>query len=152
MLYQWEPDNKGILQLCHMDKERHPITLSNLHPHAGTRYLGLYLMMDQNTKPMETHLWDKALLYTQAFQHMPMNHHKAGVLYKSCFLPALTYPLPATWLLDQFFEKIHQLSTSTILNKWATTEPSQEHWYLHPAQWEEWDSSTSNMKWRRNKY
>jgi len=32
-------------------------------------------------------------------------------------LPALTYPLPATWLPDCFFEKIHHLSTSIVLNK-----------------------------------
>jgi len=29
----------------------------------------------------------------------------------------MAYPLPATWLPDAFFEKIHQMSTSTILNK-----------------------------------
>jgi len=47
----------------------------------------------------------------------PMNRQETGVLYRSCFLPALTYPLPATWLLDCFFDKLHCLSTSTILNK-----------------------------------
>jgi len=66
---------------------------------------------------METHLWEKAVVYTKAFQRTPMTHREAVVLYKSCFLPALTYPLPATWLPDRFLEKIHQLSTSTILNK-----------------------------------
>jgi len=48
---------------------------------------------------------------------MPMNHHEAGILYHSCFLLALAYPLLATWLPDTFFDKIHRLSTSTILNK-----------------------------------
>jgi len=66
---------------------------------------------------MENHLWEKAVVYTRAFQRTPMTHWEAGVLYKSCFLPALTYPLPATWLPDRFFTKVHQLSTSTILNK-----------------------------------
>jgi len=66
---------------------------------------------------METHLWDKAMQYTLAFQKTPMTHHEAGILYHSCFIPALTYPLPTTWLPDKFFEKIHCLSMSTILNK-----------------------------------
>jgi len=66
---------------------------------------------------MEQHLMKKAILYTTAFRRTPMNHREAGVLYRSCFLPALAYPLPATWLPDTFFEKIHQISTSTILNK-----------------------------------
>jgi len=66
---------------------------------------------------MEWHLWAKALLYTTAFQCTPMNHWEAGVLYCSCFIPALAYPLPATWLPDAFFDKVHQLSTSMVLNK-----------------------------------
>jgi len=83
----------------------------------GIRYLGVYITGDRNTKPMEDHLWEKALQYTSAFQKTPMNHREAGVLYRSCFLPALTYPLPASWLPDRFFNRIHSLSTSTVLNK-----------------------------------
>ncbi len=66
---------------------------------------------------MENHLLQKATLYTQAFYRTPMNRQEAGVLYRSCFLPVLTYPLPATWLPDAFFTRVHQLSTSIILNK-----------------------------------
>ncbi len=61
-------------------------------------------------------MWQKALTYTTAFQRTPMTRREATV-YRSCFLPALSYPLPATWLPDTFFEKIHRLSTSVILNK-----------------------------------
>jgi len=126
MLYQWEPDTKGILCLCTPAKNQPTISLSDddhtqlihiLPPSTRTRYLGIYLMTDHNMKPIENHLWEKTLLYTQAFQWTLMNHREAGVLYKLCFLPALTYPLPATWLPDQFFVKVHQHSTSTILNK-----------------------------------
>jgi len=66
---------------------------------------------------MEANLWEKATRYTSAFQKTPMTHCEAGVLYRSCFIPAIAYPLPATWLPDLFFEKMHRLSTSTILNK-----------------------------------
>ncbi len=83
----------------------------------GVRYLGVYITGDRNTKPMEANLWEKATRYTSAFQKTPMTHREAGVLYRSCFIPAITYPFPATWLPDLFFEKMHRLSTSTILNK-----------------------------------
>jgi len=73
--------------------------------------------MDQNTKPMEVHLWQKTLLYTTTFQQTPMSCQEVIVLYRSCFILALTYPLPVTWLPDQFFDKIHHVSTSMILNK-----------------------------------
>jgi len=71
----------------------------------GTRYLGLYLTTDHNTHPIEEHLWQKALLYTMAFQRTPMSHHEVGVLYHLCFIPALAYPLLATWLPDQLLKK-----------------------------------------------
>jgi len=46
-----------------------------------------------------------------------MAKREATVLYHSCFLPALTYSFPVTWMPDKNFERIHHLSTSTILNK-----------------------------------
>jgi len=46
-----------------------------------------------------------------------MTRCKAGILYRSCFIPAITYPFPATWLPLPFLERILSLSTSTILNK-----------------------------------
>jgi len=52
-----------------------------------------------------------------AFHRTPMMRREAGVLYCSCFLPALTYLFPAVWLSDRFLEKLHCLSTLTILNK-----------------------------------
>ncbi len=66
---------------------------------------------------METQLWKKVVLYTVAFQRMHMSRHKAGIIYQSCFIPTLTYPLPTTWLLVQFLDHIHWLSTMMILNK-----------------------------------
>jgi len=126
LIYHWEPDKRGILQLklpsipndfislCNNDQQ-HPIPI--MAPNAGTRYLGIYLTTKQTTTPMEQHLIKKAILYTTAFRRTHMNCREAGVLCRSCFIPALAYPLPATWLLDSFFEKIHQMSTSTILNK-----------------------------------
>jgi len=58
----------------------------------GICYLGVYIMGNQNTWPMESHLWEKAMQYTSAFQKTPMTHCEASILYCSCFVPALTYP------------------------------------------------------------
>jgi len=148
MLYQWHPDKHGILCLSKPDLNQTAITVSDkrhdqpikiLLPHEGTQYLGLYLTTDRNTNPMENHLWEKAVVYTRAFQRTPMTHREAGVLYKSCFLPALTYPLPATWLPDRFFTKVHQLSTLTILNKMGYHSTLPLFWFLHHDQLEELD-------------
>jgi len=126
MLYHREPDHRGILQLCTPKDPPPPITLIHgdteqavgfLQASAGTCYLGLYLTTDCNTHDMETHLMTKATLYTKAFHRTPMNQREARVLYRSCFLPAMAYPLPASWLPDAFFDKVHQMTTLTILNK-----------------------------------
>jgi len=53
-----------------------------------------------------------------------MSRREATILYRSCFLPALTYSFPAIGLPSVFFERIHCLSTSTILNKMGF------HWNL----------------------
>jgi len=123
--YHWLPDQHGILTLSPLDtndtitlednNNHQPIT--NIPLNQGTRYLGLYITGDRNTKPMEQHLWQTALKYTAAFQWTPMSRWEAAILYRSCFLPALTYPLLATWIPDKFFDKIHRLLTSVILNK-----------------------------------
>jgi len=92
-------------------------TIPILSLDMGTRYLGIYVTCSSATKPMEDHVWSKALLYTSAFQWTHMAKREATVLYHSCFLPALTYSFPVTWMPDKNFERIHHLSTSTILNK-----------------------------------
>jgi len=66
---------------------------------------------------MEDHIWKKAITYTCAFQCMHMSRREANVLYRACFLLAITYSFPAMWLSEKFLERIQQLSTSTILNK-----------------------------------
>ncbi len=70
-----------------------------------------------STKPMEDHIWKRAITYTRAFQRTHMSHREANVLYQACFLLAITYSFPTMWLSEKFLERIQTLSTSTILNK-----------------------------------
>jgi len=83
----------------------------------GTCYLGVYVTHNGTTQPMENHIWQQAVTYTRAFQCTHVSCKEASILYRACFLPALTYSFPATWLSAKFLEQIHTLSTSTILNK-----------------------------------
>ncbi len=124
-LYHWTPDTLGILRLNHIDptiqiapcaQQPHK-TIQVLKPNEGTRYLGIYVTRSGDTKSMQNHVWTKAILYTKAFQRTHMSRREANVLYCSCFLPALTYSFPAMALPASFLERIHKLSTSTILNK-----------------------------------
>jgi len=59
----------------------------------------------------------QAVTYMQAFQCTHMSCQEANVLYRACFLLALTYSFPVMWLSEKFLEQLQTLSTSTILNK-----------------------------------
>jgi len=116
MVYHWTPDEFDILcpsqqipeeVTIHLNSKQNDTCIPALVPSDGTCYLGLYITSNGSMKLMENHLWKKAILYTKAFQCTPMSHCKAGVLYRSCFLPALTYPLPMTWLPPAFLNWIH---------------------------------------------
>jgi len=105
--YYWKPDKYGILRLTnpdpqesavHLDPERPHLTIPLLSIAEGTRYLGMYVTCNGATKPMENHIWKQAVIYTWAFQRTHMSRREATVLYRSCFLPAITYSFPATWL------------------------------------------------------
>jgi len=125
-IYHWSPDTNGILRPSDPPSESTTILSDPTQPNQkipilalneGTRYLGIYVTRSGATKPMEDHVWKTATTYTRAFQRTHMSRREANVLYRSCFLPALTYSFPATWMPHQFLERIHKLSTSTILNK-----------------------------------
>jgi len=126
-LYTWALDTSGIIlrfstddprniQItpCIQQPEKH---IQVLKPNEGTHYLGIYVTRTGSTQPMQDQIWSKAILYTKAFQRTHMSRREASVLYRACFLPALTYSLPAMHLPDTFLEQLHKLSTLTILNK-----------------------------------
>jgi len=144
MVHSWSPDKFGILCLAHPPMDTIQITVEPdptapkiqvLQPCEGTHYLGLYINQLCTMRPMEKHIWQKALVYTKAFQQTHMSHHEASVLYCSCFLPALSYPLLAVWLLLAFLDRIHLLSTPIILNKMDSTATSPTVLSLHHDVW-----------------
>ncbi len=107
------PNDTGIMPCPNQSQH----CIQALGPHEGMQYLGVYVTCSSTTKPMEDHIWHKAVTYMHAFQQTHMSRREAGVLYKSCFLLALTYSFPAMGLPSVFLDHIHSLSTATILNK-----------------------------------
>jgi len=85
MIYQWIPDKRGILQL---HQPQVPADFISLHTNAtallipinnnseGTRYLGLYITINRNTKPMEQHIWKKQSFTPWHFTTQPCPREK----------------------------------------------------------------------------
>jgi len=89
-IYTWKPDKLGILRVAATAPEEVEIILQTnqttqhltvLALNEGTRYLGIYVTHSGITKPMEDHMWKKAVLYTKAFQCTHMSCREAGMLY-----------------------------------------------------------------------
>jgi len=116
MAYTWTLDKFGILHPSPSPTATHSISVDEqdpaqhikvLGPSKATHYLGLYVSQTGATKPMEQHLWNKASVYTRAFQRTHMSRQEAGVLYHSCFLPTMMYSFPAFWFPPTFLDRIH---------------------------------------------
>jgi len=112
----WTPNSNGLLQLSKPSLAPDPIPtdfdqscppIKVVQMNEGVQYLGVYITGDCTTQPMEAHLWEKVLQYTVVFQKTPMTYWEASILYCACFVATIAYSLPMTWLLDNFFDKIH---------------------------------------------
>jgi len=82
LVYTWNPDKHGILHIAQpqlpetfiqldLDQTHQSIPIPRIN--EGMRYLGLYTTVDRTTQPMEKHLWEKAILYVNAFHQTPMD-------------------------------------------------------------------------------
>jgi len=106
MVYTGAPNKSGILcpnpppsaaaTIAVAPQHNSPL-IPVLSPTEGTHYLGLYLNQTGTATPMEGHFWKKHYCTQQHFNAAKW-HREAGILYHSCFLPALTCPLPVTSL------------------------------------------------------
>jgi len=107
----WSPNSPLLHEAVNIPINNDPILppIPVLAPHDGTWYLGIYVNQAGTTKPMETHIWHKAVLYTKAFQQTHMSHQEAGVLYCLCSLPAL-FLFPPCSLAPPSPPRMHSLT------------------------------------------
>jgi len=84
-----------------------PVQLLQLH--KAHRYLGIYVMMDDNYKT-ELNTFKKCnSTYVNLLQTCPFSQHEIQVIYKQCYLPTMAYLLLATFLLVDQLYKIQSL-------------------------------------------
>jgi len=51
--------------------------------------------------------------YVQALQQCNLTHREAGIIYKQCYLPTISYPLPATNIPTDLIHR-HQAKATTV--------------------------------------
>jgi len=103
MLWKFYPSGKVTLTepkqpitLTITETGKAPQNLTRITPQAAHQYLGIQLTADGNPKAELTLFWKQTETYIQLLQQCPLTRCKVQVVYLQCYLPALSYPLPAT--------------------------------------------------------
>ena len=105
--FHWNYDDEGIATitppqpeptqiLVIPDKNNEPYTLHQNSPSDAVRLLGVQIAMDGNYKAEIGLFVQRNQRYVQALQQCNLTHREAGIIYKQCYLPTMSYPLPAT--------------------------------------------------------
>ena len=94
-----------------------PITIPQLAPNTAYKYLGVKLCADGSHTPHKTYLLQRSRRYAKAMQLCPLDRHGINIAYHSCYLPALTYSLPATSFSEDDLHDIQNEATSSFLSR-----------------------------------
>jgi len=126
MMYYWKfsPSGKATLteppqpiQLTITEDGKEPQPLKRLQPHEAHRYLGVQLTADGNHKE-ELKLFQKRTdQYVNLLKQCPLNRREARVVYLQCYLPTLSYPLPATSIPPNKLYQIQSKATAAFLSR-----------------------------------
>jgi len=80
-------------------------------------YLGIQITADGNHKQELQLFRDSNNCYTQLFLYCPLTHHEACLVYLQCYLPTVSYPLPATSMPTKQLLQFQGGATAAILSK-----------------------------------
>jgi len=95
-----------------------PQLFNKLQPHTPYWYLGVHLTMSGNWKNELQVLNNcNTKKYQQVLTACSLARHKAKVIYQQCYLPVVTYPLPASVIPPDKLHKAQCSTTTTFLVK-----------------------------------
>ena len=108
-LFIWRQDNLGLPELTpHTDTPIHisivtsqdnkTQTIPILPLNKAYKYLGVHQCPDGSTSPQIQALLRKSTKYARAISACPLTRHETLTAYFTCYLPAITYALPACTL------------------------------------------------------
>jgi len=94
-----------------------PSQLRCLLPTEAHRYLGVQLTMDGNSKQELQTMVSRTAKYSALLSSCTFTRREAKVIYRQCFLPAVSYPLPATFMPDKLLDATQTKVNSLFLNR-----------------------------------
>ncbi len=126
--FQWSYNEEGTATLTELqakptqqlsipDKNGQPHTLHQNNPDKAVRLLGVQIAMDRNYKVELGTYVQRNQRYVQALQQCNLSHREASIVYKQCYLPTVSYPLPATNIPPDLLHRHQAKATTTFLAK-----------------------------------
>jgi len=94
-----------------------PYPIRRLQPNKAHRYLGIQLTTDGNHKRELQTFKECTQRYTNFIHQCPLTAQDTSVVYLQCYLPTVSYPLPATLFPPEKLIKIQGSATSAFLSK-----------------------------------
>jgi len=125
--FNWKQDARGTnkivaptttapsIQIHTAHDQATPICL--LQPHEAHRYLGVQFTTDGNCKAELALFQQRNTKFINLLQQCPFPHRDIHVIYKQCYLPTVSYPLPATTMPPTKLYQLQSPATSIFLTK-----------------------------------
>jgi len=111
------PQNTPTQQLVIPDKNNTPHVLNQNNPSEAVRLLRVQIAMDGNYKQELGMFVQQNQRYVQAIQNCSLTQQEAGIIYKQCYLPTVSYPLPATNIPPELLHRHQAKATTAFLAK-----------------------------------
>jgi len=134
--FHWSTKNDLLsLQCRNNDSPNQQITLSRLgnqpkplqqlQPHQSYRYLGVHITMNGDWRKELQVLNERNIKYLQVLTKCHLTRREVKVIYRQCYLPAVTYPLPASVIPPGKLHDAQSSTTTAFLSKmgYARTFP-----------------------------
>jgi len=123
----WKQDAQGTAKVTEPPANHPPIHISTqnnkptvirlLKPHEAHRYLGVQFTTDGNCKEELALFHQRNTKFVNLLQQCPFPHCNIQVIYKQCYLPAVSYPLPAATMPPQRLYQLQSPATTAFLSK-----------------------------------
>ncbi len=106
---------EASLVLMARDRQGMAHPLKRNSPSDAVRHLGVQVTLDGNSNKELQVLNQCNHKYQQFLQSCLLSWHEAHVIYKQCYLPAVSYPLPASFMQPDLIYKSQQSATLWFL-------------------------------------
>jgi len=125
--FHWKQDARGTVKITPPPPSAPDISIHTKHsppqpirllqPNEAHRYLGVQFTTDRNCKAELQLFHQRNNKFIALLQQCPFPYRDVQVIYKQCYLPTISYPLPTTIMPPTKLLCLQSPATATFLSK-----------------------------------